>query len=45
MYKTEIKKFPHPRSVLALESIAKRWGSVAGFKAAEVFYLVRKLEN
>lgn len=45
MYKTEIKQFPHPRSILALESIAKRWGTVAGFKSAEAFNLVRKLEK
>jgi len=44
-YKTEIKKFPHPRSVESLEIISKRWGTVSGFHAAEAFYLVRQLKN
>ena len=43
-YKNEIRKFPHPRSIDALEAIAKRWGSVSGFQYAEAFNLVRKLE-
>ena len=29
-YKNEIREFPHPRSIEALEVITKRWGSVAG---------------
>jgi len=45
MYKSELQKFPHPRSLEALEHIAKRWGSVSGFLAAEAFYLVRKLKK
>tara|TARA_Y100000782_G_C10143730_1_gene248440 strand:- start:108 stop:773 length:666 start_codon:yes stop_codon:yes gene_type:complete len=44
-YKNEIREFPHPRSVDALEAIAKRWGSVSGFRYAEAFSLVRKLER
>lgn len=44
-YKNEIREFPHPRSFEALESISKRWGSVAGFKAAEAFSLVRRLKQ
>lgn len=43
VYKNEIKKFPHPRSVQSLEIIAKRWGTVCGFNAAEPFYLIRQL--
>lgn len=42
-YKNELQKFPHPRSIEALDIISKRWGSVSGFKNAEAFYLVRKL--
>ena len=42
-YKTEIREFPHPRSIEALEVITKRWGSVAGFNYAEAFKLVRML--
>ncbi len=44
-YNTEIKKFPHPRSVEGLEHVSKRWGTVSGFKAAEAFSLVRKLQK
>ncbi len=44
-YKTEIKDFPHPRSVEGLEVIAKHWGTVSGFNAAEAFYLVRQLKS
>ena len=44
-YKDELRKFPHPRSIEALEAIAKRWGSVSGYKAAEAFSLVRDLRE
>ena len=44
-YKDELNKFPHPRSIEALEIISKRWGTVCGFHAAEAFYLVRQLED
>lgn len=44
-YKNEIRKFPHPRSVEGLEIIAKKWGTVAGFNAAEPFYLIRELKD
>lgn len=43
LYKNELRDFPHPRSIEALEIIAKRWGTVCGFPAAEAFSLVRKL--
>ncbi len=42
-YADEIRPFPHPRSARALEAIAARWGSVAGFEAAEAFEVVRQL--
>ena len=42
-YKNEIREFPHPRSIIALEAIARRWGSVSGFQYAEAFSLIRKL--
>ncbi len=44
-YKNELRDFPHPRSIEALEVIAKRWGTVCGYNAAEVFYLVRSLRK
>jgi LmbE family N-acetylglucosaminyl deacetylase len=42
-YVTEIEKYPHPRSLEALEIIAKRWGTVSGYNAAEAFVLIRRL--
>jgi LmbE family N-acetylglucosaminyl deacetylase len=42
-YDTETRKFPHPRSPEAVRAIAMRWGSVAGFQAAEAFELIRSL--
>lgn len=41
-YTTELCKYPHPRSIKALEIIAQRWGTVAGLKYAEPFMLIRK---
>lgn len=39
-YQTEIRDYPHPRSLKALEIIASRWGSVVGLKYAEAFTLI-----
>ena len=44
-YRNEIRKFPHPRSVEGLEIIAKRWGSVSGYNAAEAFCLIREFTD
>jgi len=44
-YKSETRPFPHPRSPESLRAIAQRWGSVAGFRAAEAFELVRCLRS
>lgn len=40
-YKNELRDFPHPRSVKTITSIAERWGSLSGFKAAEAFEIIR----
>ena len=45
LFKSEIKKFPHPRSLENIRSVAARWGSVCGFKAAEAFEMIRKIEK
>jgi len=45
VYKNELQKFPHPRSLEAISVVAKRWGSVSGFSNAEAFYLVRKIKQ
>lgn len=41
LYDAEIKAYPHPRSVEAIEARAKYWGSICGKKYAEAFELVR----
>jgi N-acetylglucosamine malate deacetylase 1 len=43
-YKTELRDYPHPRSLKALEVIASRWGSVVGKKYVEAFELIRKID-
>ena len=45
VYKSELRKYPHPRSKEGLEIIAKRWGTVSGFNAAEAFCLIRELKK
>lgn len=42
-YKSELKEFPHPRSLEAISALAKLRGSSIGVKAAEAFVLVREL--
>ena len=44
-YKNELREFPHPRSVIAIEANARKWGSVSGFSFAEAFSLVRSLDS
>ena len=41
IYESESRPFPHPRSPKALRAIVRRWGSVVGLEATEVFELVR----
>ena len=45
IYKSEVMKFPHPRSSDALKAISQKWGSVSGFKNAEAFTLIRELKS
>ena len=45
IYKNEIRKFPHPRSIENIKISAKRWGTVCGFNAAEAFQIIRKFEE
>ena len=45
LFKSEIRKFPHPRSPENIRNVAARWGSVCGFKAAEAFEIIRKIEE
>lgn len=43
-YKDEISKFPHPRSLEAVEHRAAYWGSSVGRKYAEAFMIFRKID-
>lgn len=43
VYKSEIKKFPHPRSVEAIESLAMYRGTQVGLHKAESFQLIRSI--
>jgi LmbE family N-acetylglucosaminyl deacetylase len=43
VYKSEIREYPHPRSVEALSVAAKHWGVKVGLEAAEAFMLVREI--
>lgn len=40
-YKTQLKEFPHPRSLEAIEALAKLRGSSVCCRAAEAFFTVR----
>jgi LmbE family N-acetylglucosaminyl deacetylase len=42
-YKDELRNFPHPRSIDAVDALARWRGASVGFKAAEAFVLGRKL--
>jgi N-acetylglucosamine malate deacetylase 1 len=42
-YKSQLKEFPHPRSLPSLESLARLRGSTVGLQAAEAFQLIREI--
>jgi LmbE family N-acetylglucosaminyl deacetylase len=42
-YKSEVRAYPHPRSLEALDYRAKAWGNQACLPAAEVFMTVRRV--
>lgn len=44
-YGSELKQYPHPRSLEAIEALAKKRGSEIGVKFAEAFALIRELED
>lgn len=44
-YKTELRDFPHPRSLKAVELNAKQWGVRVGVGAAEAFKIVRLIKK
>jgi LmbE family N-acetylglucosaminyl deacetylase len=42
-YRSELRDYPHPRSLRALRERAAYWGSLAGLKAAEPFLVLRDI--
>lgn len=44
-YSSEVKQFPHPRSLEAIEALAKKRGSEAGLMRAEAFMPVRVIDG
>ncbi len=44
-YKSEIRDFPHPRSLESLEIIAKSWGIKIGKKYVEAFEVLRVINS
>ncbi|PIR26658.1 MAG: GlcNAc-PI de-N-acetylase [Deltaproteobacteria bacterium CG_4_10_14_0_2_um_filter_43_8] len=42
-YENELRAFPHPRSLVAIDALAKWRGATVGVEAAEAFILGRKL--
>lgn len=44
-YQSQLKEFPHPRSIKAIEALANLRGSTVGVDAAEAFCLLRKIEH
>lgn len=45
IYKDELKKYPHPRSIEGIRILAQYRGMEVGFKYAEAFQLIRHLHN
>ena len=43
MYKSEVMKFPHPRSIKAIENLAVQRGVECSLKKAEAFQLIRSI--
>ncbi len=43
-YKSELRNFPHPRSLETIEYNARVWGSKVNLKAAEAFYIFREIK-
>ena len=44
-YKSELKNYPHPRSLESIEILAKKRGSEAGLQLAEAFILIREISK
>jgi len=44
-YASEARPYPHPRSIEALEYLARKRGGEVGIEYAEAFELIRRVEN
>jgi LmbE family N-acetylglucosaminyl deacetylase len=44
-YAQEMRPFPHPRSLEAIDSLAAWRGASAGLNAAEAFTVIREIES
>jgi LmbE family N-acetylglucosaminyl deacetylase len=44
-YESELRPYPHPRSIEALEYLARRRGNEVGLTYAEAFHVVRRVER
>ena len=44
-YGSEIKDYPHTRSIKSIENLAKRRGNQVGLRMAEAFQVIRKIEQ
>src|SRR5207248_2302211 len=44
-YESELRAYPHPRSLEALRNRAKAWGNQSCMEAAEVFMTVRQIHR
>jgi len=40
-YESELRPYPHSRSIEMMRIMAQRWGSIIGVEYAEAFRLVR----
>lgn len=45
IYKNEVMKFPHPRSIQAIENLAIQRGIESGLKRAEAFQLIKSIND
>ncbi len=43
-YKSELKNYPHPRSLEGIITLARKRGTESGLKAAEAFMLIREIK-
>lgn len=43
VYTTELRDWPHPRSLEGIRTLAKSWGMKTGYESAEAFQLIRRI--